>query len=1180
MGTIELRIGRAGAGKSTQIAEEIATAVKTAPFGPPIFWLVPGDASYATERLLLRHVPAAVRAEVLTLHRLAERVAADTGTRPAQGLNQTGKRLLLASIYQERLTDLNVLKRGTPTAGFLDAILDVFTEFSRHLVQWPQIQSDLAGVVANVAQDKSGRSAFAARSLFAKLHDLCVLYTAWEHELQQRQLYDPQQLLARTAQVFSQFTAGQGAVLYVDGFEDFAPDELWFLLEAARFAKHTVIALSADAAWLEADADSLEGVYAPQTVRVVEALQTAAAQAGLQISVAALPHQPGDARFCRRPDLAVLEAGLFHDTTARCGGRAPALHLVAAQNPRAEADGAAESICRLVREQGLSYGDIAILVPRLDDYAALLRDSLARRQVPAYVDQFPSFAMHPLAKFVLTALDVVETRLSMASCVQMLKSDFCGLTREEADWLEGYLRRHELSGVDAFTCEQPWTYAADAISAHDRLETLRADDARADGLRTRLGRILLPFLQDLGEADCDPREVAFALWTLLDRVSAKRITAEWMVNDAAQQSPAEASLHEQAWQRLLGILNDLAETGRDQRLPRSFVFRLIRDDIISQSLSSIPAGADEVLVTEVARATAWDARAVMILGATDGEFPHRLHTSGLLQDDEREAFAQLFGHRLGDTAELRQLFERAVVHRALTRARDHLYVSSPLAGMDGRAVQPSLVIAQIRRLYEPGGVDEQLWMDDAAQGPTTGDAGVTGLTPAVALLRLVAKLRNAATPADAATNGLYDAIWTWFEQEESRHAQLQRALRGLRHRTAAQSLGEDIAAWLYQPPISMNVHQLEAFAACPYRHFASHGLHLEEPNQSGVTAATRGNLIHDALLLFVQRQLSDVAAWRKLSDDEARGRMRASFQAVLDAPQSAPWRRSSVRRSQATEVLQVLEIAAMVLTRHARYGLFEPREMELSFGDRPDDVLPAFEVEVGPGVTVSLRGRVDRIDQVEVDGRLAFRVIDYKSAELDIDLTRVEHGLQLQLPLYAAVIERHAPQLFGQLATPAGVLYIPIRSRVEVRDVPVNEGEARETAIKAMAAKGLLLEDAALVQAMDHRLAAGATELFRQVYKQDGTLAKTAPVLNDDEWQRMTSRVIGHIRAFAGRLLGGDIDIAPFRLQQRTACDFCAFTAVCQIDPRWDKRPFRDLPSFSRDDIVVEWARDAEREEA
>ncbi|WDL96215.1 PD-(D/E)XK nuclease family protein [Alicyclobacillus sp. ALC3] len=1184
MGQVEVRLGRAGSGKSTRIAQTIAAELRQAPFGPRIFWIVPSDASYATERLLLEHVPASVRAEVLNLQRLAQRAHQETG-QGEQPILQTGRRLLLASIYQRRAGDLRVLHRTAPSLDFLDGILNVFGEFSHHLVSLDQVEAMLETAAAAVLETSPRRVVSASQRLLGKLRELCLLYADYARALSERDLYDPDQLLALTQPRLSDYPDLAGATLYVDGFFDLLPDEREFLLAAARVADRTVLTFPVHPDALQSHAITADGVFAPQALRACHEWLARCAEVGVSATVVPERRQPGEARFGRAPDLARVEALLFAQGPAR-GGKAPHVHLAAAQNPRAEADGAAEAVARLVRQEGLSYGDIAILVPQLADYAPLLADSLARREVPAYIDVFPSFATHPLATLVLAAIDAVESKLAQPALIRLLKCDLCGLARDEADWLETYLRTYEIEGQAALADDKPWTYASAATDGGPGSETAQRDDERGDELRRKLADVMLPLFADVGGAECTPTALAEALWALLGRVQAKRSAATWMVNESAAEQPAEASLHEQAWVRLLAVLNDLAQTDSGEALQRSFLFRLVRDDIVGQSLSSIPAGVDEVLVTQVTHASAWEAKAVLILGALDGALPRRIRPTGLLQDDEREQFAHLFGVRIADTSAQRQLAERSVVYGALTRATEQLYLSYPLAGMDGKAAQPSLLIAQLRTLFDDDAISEQLWLHDTLHRAGADIPDVTALTPAIALMWIAAALRDVKSAGTLRTHAVYDAILDWFEQDDVRKQTLERALRGVQHKTAAQPLGAQLARFIYPDPLVVNVHQLEAYASCHYRHFATHALHLAERPQVGISPALRGNLLHDTLLRFVEDNRVDMARWRDMTDEEAVAAMQRAFTAVLAAPGAAPWRRSALRSARAAEAASVLDVAAVVLTRHARRGLFAPMAMELSFGLAANDRLPALEIEVEPGVTVLLRGRIDRVDVAEIDGEFAFRIVDYKSSQKKLDWNQIEQGLQLQLPVYATVVEERADALFGRSAVPAAMLYIPLRQKPETKDVPDTLEGAREEAVKGMRANGLVVDKPEFVKAMDDKLATGGSELFGQVYKKDGGLAKSAPALSETEWRAMQHRVWQHVRGQAARMLSGDIAVAPFQLDSQTACDYCAFSAMCQIDPRWDRAPFRRLQKRNRDDLTAAWtqaylaANETQREEA
>ncbi|SFV04186.1 PD-(D/E)XK nuclease family protein [Alicyclobacillus macrosporangiidus] len=1232
MGRVVIQGGHAGTGKSTRIARSIAGALADSPFGSRLLWVVPQDASYACERLLMRYAPAAMRAEVLTVPRLAEQVNQALGVVAGKPVNMTGKRLLLADVFQESGGALQVLWREQPSIRFLDSVLEVFAEMSSHLVSLHQVEALLETAATRLAEAGMEAVTVSGPSLIGKLRDVCTLYHWFQARLSALGLYDPDELPALLAEHVARWPALAGARVFVDGFDDLPPRDTRFLLAIAEAAEETVFSVTMDPAWLShalggepdepggagargtdlpplmrllAKLPDPEAVWAPQTLAWTVRLLKGCRERGLPIAVEPSTAPPDGPEPVRR----WLEAGLFgarvpdgseagarsevgagsegrvgaevrarsevredagvrRDAAARANGapgREAPIVVAAAQNLRREADGVARAALRLVHESGFRYGDIAVLVPDLAEYAPLLRDAFGRHGVDAYVDDFPPLATHPLGRFILAALDSVEDNASTEAVARLLKTEFCGLRRQDADWLEAYVRRHEVSGVAAWATEAPWQFAYDARADDARAGAAQAEDAQADALRRQLAERFLPLWQGLQEERVTPGEVAEAVWGTLQRTDAKRIVAEWMVGEAGAMSPLEASLHEQAWQRVLVLLEDLADTLPAARLSRSFLFELIRTDLVHQSLSTIPAGMDQVLVTEIRRARALHVPVLFLIGAVDGVFPRRVRPQGMLQDEERLAFERLFGRPVGYTSAELQLCERAVVHTALTRGTERLFLTYPLSDEAGKAARPSRVVERVSAL-PAGAVDTQIWVEDALwDEPQV-------WTPLAALDTWVGVIEQARRTGRVPVAAVW--VFDWLRGEDAVQRRLDAALAGLGFTAVARPLPARLASALYGQPLHVHVHQLEAFAACPFQHFVRYGLRVGDEDVARAARAARGNLIHDVLERFVEEHAAAPEAWRALSDDEAVERVRARFAEVLQQPRTQAWRRLATRLEAARTALGVIEKAAVVLTRHVRHGRFLPVHSELSFGDDARAGLPALEVALPGGGVVRVHGRIDRVDVAEAEGRLAFRVMDYKSnMGIALDLLKVHHGLQLQLPLYAAVVARHARVLFGTEAEPAAVLYMPVGRSPRTVRVPESGDEARVHAYRSMRPRGLLLADPELVAWMDERLPDGSeTELFGKVFTKDGRFTKGAPVAGADAWRGMLRKVLGHVREVSARVAGGEIQIAPYQLSlDDHACKRCPLQSVCHLDRRWE-RPMRRLERRERADILADWA--------
>ncbi|WP_026960860.1 PD-(D/E)XK nuclease family protein [Alicyclobacillus herbarius] len=1200
MAKLEVWAGPAGSGKSWRVAAAIREQITEDALGPRLFWLVPEAMSYTAERALLSTVPASLRAEVLSIRRLAGRVVSEVEPGLAF-INRTGKRLLLAAVYQECLADLQVLHRVEPSIAFLDAILDTFRELTDHLAAPAEIAARLeaaagqagvltagqagaltaghAGVLrtgqtgalaespAAARPDAVGRAAelAAGRSLYGKLRDLCLLYVRYRQELDARGLADDDDLLLRAVEAVPSWPTLAGAQVFVDGFSDMSPAEREFVLTLAQHADRTVVTLPVDL-------EHPERGICPTAERLLAEFKERAEELCLGISIHTLAGSP--ARFQDNPDLAVMERFALADdqpTTLRAAAR---IQVAVAQNRRVEADSIAGEIARLVHQEGMSYADVAVIVPHLEDYAAVLEERFAEHQIPCQHDVYPPLASHPLARFTLAALSAVEEGCSLESMLRLIRTPFCTLSMAEADWLEMYLVKHEVEGVKVWQQAEPWTFSQQSRAGFKSEESLVREDQRADDLRRRLRDHMLPFFEALSRPSLAADELARQLWDLFERVDARAEIARWLVaGRSGEEDPVAAGVHEQAWQKLLGLLDDFAGTLPGAVLPRGFLFQLVRAYLQGEALATIPSGLNRVVVSDMARAAGWERKVVFLVGATDGALPLRVHETGLLRQEEREQFQHWFGRRLGGTLADRRAEARAQAYFALTRATERLYFSYPLADAAGRELRPSRVVERTRQLFADGSVP---WTVHRATGGTAYAVEEAERrlpsTPAAALADAVRRVRQRSVDPLAA------AVLLWHLTQPAGESVVETVYAGLRHRTTAAKLPPALAKALFGHPLTVNVYQLETFAACPYRHFVEYGLKLQEEETADVTAAFRGALMHDALDAFVARQRQDLKAWRQMGDEDAVAAMRAVFAEVLAAKGLHAGQRQALRRQQALSILAVLEDAAVVLTRHLRYGRFAPSFTELSFGDHPDNTLPAFEVADEHGRVVRLRGRIDRVDVVQDGETAGFRVLDYKSSVQDLDLTEVAHGLRLQLPVYTAVVGAYAEQLFGVSLPAAGMVYVPIHRKLPVDLAPPGETEATERSYKEMRSRGWLLADADLVQAMDERAGSQATDLFPAFFKQDGSWRKTAPVLSPKEWQWLLGRALGHVVEIGARIQDGEVAIAPYDLNRKTACQYCPYHAVCHIDRRWDARPLRRLEPFSRE-RMREWAGYAARTE-
>src|SRR5690606_37554146 len=264
---------------------------------------------------------------------------------------------------------------------------------------------------------------------------------------------------------------------------------------------------------------------------------------------------------------------------------------------------------------------------------------------------------------------------------------------------------------------------------------------------------------------------------------------------------------------------------------------------------------------------------------------------------------------------------------------------------------------------------------------------------------------------------------------------------------------------------------------------------------------------------------------------------------------------------------QVISRASFALSNQAKNSDFTPIGLELAFGPRNE--LPPLSFVLNNGTKMQLQGRIDRVDKAEDENGVYLRVIDYKSSNRAIDLTEVYHGLALQMLTYLDIVITHSSQLIGMDATPAGVLYFHVHNPMINSENMLSLDEIENELLKKFKMQGLLLSDANIIRLMDKSLESGSSNIINASINKDGSLSSRskANTANPDEFKVLRKYVRNMYKKSGEKIMSGTVDINPYRLGNRTPCQFCAFKSVCQIDPSFENNQYRPIIRQSSADI-------------
>ena len=927
-----------------------------------------------------------------------------------------------------------------------------------------------------------------------KLRDVALIFAAYDARLRSGET-DVRSRVQKLHDSLPQSHYLDGKDLYLDGFSFFNKQEESVLALALRRCHSVTVTLLGDRS----------GQLFQNAAAQKERLVRMAREAGVECRLAYLSRQEDS-------PLGHLERHCF-GSDAVWEGETDAVDLYQAATAYTEVEYVSARIRRLAA-QGYRYRDIAVASRSMDIYGPLLESVFRRDGIPAYISRRSDILEKPVMTLLLSAVDAVTGGFEYEDMFRYLKTGMTGVTTAECDLLENYVIRWDIRG-NMWLRDVPWTLNPDGYGLDmteeraARLEEINRIrekvrgplSALADGLKRRpaardKARTLYEFAAAAGVPDA-LREKADALLS------------------AGQVQLAEE--YAQLWQIFCDVLDQFVEILGDTELDGEEFARLLRLVLTQYSVGTIPATLDQVKVSEITRNDRHRVRVLFLLGANDHLLPKIEKDGGVLDSDDRQALAQR-DIPLSDATFDALDNELQNIYACLAQPTEQLHISWPVTDVTGAELRPSFVVERVRLLFPKLKVQRE-------------DGAYRMTLPATALC----------------VAGENEALRRYF-QGQPRYAAALAAMARAR-RMERGRLSPEAVQSLYGRFIAMSASRIDRVKSCHFGYFMEYGLRARERKKAGFEAPEVGTFLH-YLLENVNREVKEQGGYGQV-DDEALRHMVKRYVERYAATQIQEYQNKSARfrylfsRLRETAYTIILNIA-----REMRQSDFQPVEFELSFGGR-DGHLPAITVREG-GASLSVSGKVDRVDGWLHDGKLYLRVVDYKTGKKSFDLTDIRYGLGIQMLLYLFTLEREGQAYFGYPIVPCGVLYQPARSVILRQDRNISDEKLKAALESELRRTGLVLGEPEVLRAMEH--SALETPCYLPIsVKKDGTLSgDIATAAQLGHLGRYVDRLLHQI---AGEIARGNIDADPYaRGPQDSACTYCAFASACYFDESRDKR--------------------------
>ena len=852
----------------------------------------------------------------------------------------------------------------------------------------------------------------------------------------------------------------------------------------------------------------------------------------------------GPNRFAKAPALHYLEQNLFRYQYEPYAGEQQEIHMFEALSPREEVHQTALYIRHLIREQGMTYRDIAVVIGDLEGYASYVETEFGQLEIPCFLDRTRGIVLNPMIEYIKSALQLYIKDFSYDTVFHFLRSGMADISREEIDELENYVIRTGARGYRTYS--RLFTRRTEELQGN-----AEGSEQAEEKTLERLNRIRQQFMDAVEILHMGSQEKAgdyvSHLYDFLEQNQVQQKLLNYQQQFEKEGDLSRAREYAQIYRLVMDLLDQVYELLGEEEISRQEFADILEAGFGEITVGTIPQNVDRIVVGDMERTRLKQVKVLFFLGVNDGSIPKNASKGGIISDMDREFLIES-GTEMAPSPRQQMYIQRLYLYLNMTKPSEQLYLSYAKVNSEGKGIRPSYLIDTVRKLFPAMSVEYPQNRSRLEQ--------IEGRQEGARYLAEELREYVEGTLPEEERQDFY-LMYRAYEADAAGRDLLTRAAF---RRYRESGLSRIVARALYGQQLENSVSRLEAYAACACRHFLQYGLSLQEREEFGFEVSDMGTVYHAVLENFAGKLAESNLTWWDFTEDFAAKAVKESVEAYA-ATYGETVLYSSARNEYAiTRMSRILTRTVLTLQKHLKQGSFQPDDYELSFRFAED--LDSIHVDLSEDEKMHLQGRIDRIDVSEDAEHVYVKVIDYKSGNRKFDLAALYYGLQLQLVVYMnAAMEMESRKHPDKEIVPAALLYYHIDDPTIETPVELTDEQINEQILAKLRMNGVVNSDPEVVERLD-RYMQDKSVVIPVEKKKDGSFSARSGVLSREEMQLISSYVDAKIRSIGREILDGKIAANPYEKGNEEACTYCAYKKVCGFDgsiPGYEKRQLEDL---------------------
>lgn len=1127
---IRFIFGRDGSGKSYYCLNQIKKKL-TNDKNNKLIMLVPDQYTFQTEKKLLEYVgeKSLLRAEVLSFKRMATRVFDKCGGRAINVIEDSGKNMLIYKLLKDKGEELKYFNRISKQQGFVGIVSKSITELKKY----------------NISEEilKEKELEIENKDLKEKVSDLASIYATFNESLHKGYI-DSEDILSILAKKLKECDLYNDAEIWVDEFTTFTPQQLEVLKVLAKQCKNVNITLCSDGEIQvnEGETDIFDVIKNTEN-RILKMMQ----ENNISYKEPVNLNKKNIYRFRESKELGHIEKYFFNYPFKIYKGESKDIRLYKANNNYSEIEWVAQDILKLVRDKGYRYKDIAVVCREIDSYDKITSVIFNEYNIPYFLDKKREILSNPLVVLIISALEILVTNWSYESVFKYVKSGLITLETNFIDKLENYILANGIKGYK-------WT--RDLLISQD--EEITQEEIEIFEYMEEIRRPIINLYNKI-KGDVTVRKYCTALYEFLLEINAFETMDKWLDDFNNKGMQDKIKEYTQVPAMVMDMLDQAVEVLGNEVIDLKTFSKILISGFEEKEIGVIPMALDQVNIGDIARIKGRDVKALYIVGANDGVLPSANKDEGILSDEDRIELKSM-GIELASDTRSRVFEEQFMVYTALTIPSNYLMITYPMADFEGKSLRPSIIIPRLKKilpgLKEESEIFNSNLFDDKYHNITA---------PVPTFNELIEALRREYEKEEI--EPYWVETFKWFEENEEFKDRTKIIFNGLNYTNLVEKIPREKIKRLYSNDngrLMFSVSRIEKYAQCPFGYYVQYGLKAKDRKVYEFTAPDLGSFMHDILDQFTNKIRKENILWGDLTKDKCaeivnelvNSKLRNETNSILNSNKKYQYFSERFKKT--------ITKSVTVISEQMRKGEFDIFKSEFDFGDFKDS--DPIKLELPSKEIVYLKGRVDRIDKVDLNGETYIRIVDYKSGSKSFDLNELYYGLQIQLLVYLDAILKNSKQILKTQCMPGGILYFKIDNPIIKSKKALTEEEIQVEVLKKLKMDGLLLKNVELVKSMDRDMETYSL-IIPAAFKKDGDFTSTSSVVTESQFELLRKYVNDKMIEICEEMLSGEVKIEPCKSSKVTYCDYCDYSSICQFDTSIKDNKYKIIAKKKKDDL-------------